>query len=106
MKRDTRKFVRRMKFHKLASATAPTRIATTSPARTPGVASASPTSAMAPTRTTVRQARPNSNLRLKSMLLHAPIERTAGKPELGRGERHVEMMHPQRALDHLSLELV
>ena len=54
----------------------------------------------------MRQASPNSNLRLKSMLLHAPVERAAAEPELGGRERDVEMMHPQRALDHLLFELV
>ena len=56
--------------------------------------------------TIVRQASPNSNLRLKSMLLHAPVERAAAEPELGGGKRNVEMVHPQRALDHLLFELV
>src|SRR5689334_9612073 len=106
MNRETRKFVRRMKLQRLASAMAATSTATTSPARTPGVDNASPISAIAPTRNKVRQASPNSNLRLKSMLLHAPVERTAAQPQLGRGQRHVEMVHAKRALDHLPLELV
>src|SRR5689334_12868972 len=106
MKRETRKLVRRMKFHRLASATTPTSAATISPARTPGVAAALAISRIAPIRSSVRQASPNSNLRLKSMLLHAPVERTAREAELGGGERHIEMVHPQRALDHLLLELI
>src|SRR5690348_16267115 len=100
MKRDTRKFVRRMKFHRLASAATPISAATTSPARTPGVVAALATSRIAPMRRIVRQARPNSNLRLKSMLLHATVERSAAEAELGSGERHVEVMHAQSALDH------
>src|SRR5690348_9148403 len=106
MNRDTRKLVRRMKLHRLARATAATSSATTKPARTPGVEIATPTSAIAPTRSKVRQASPNSNLRLKSMLLHAPVERAPAQAQLGRGERHVEMVHAKRALDHLPLELV
>ena len=54
----------------------------------------------------MRHASPNSNLRLKSMLLHAPVKRAAAEPELGGGERDVEMVHPKRALDHLLFELV
>src|SRR4051812_927931 len=95
-----------MKFHRLASAITPTTVATTSPARTPGVAAALATSRMAPIRTIVRQASPNSNFRLKSMLLHAPIKRAPAQPQLGGGERDVEMVHPQRPFDHLLLELV
>src|SRR5881398_789060 len=99
MNRDTRKLVRRMKFHRLASATAPISAATTSPALTPGIVAALAISRMAAIRRSVRQASPNSNLRLKSMLLHAPVERPARQAELGRGERHVEVVHPQRPLD-------
>src|SRR3954451_24462560 len=106
MNRDTRKLVRRMKSHRLAMAAIATRSATIRPARTPGVDSAKPTSAMAPTRRTVRHARPNSNLRLKSMLLHAPVERAPAEAEFGGGKRHVEMVHSKRPLDHLPLELV
>src|SRR5690348_1036991 len=106
MNRETRKFVRRMNSHRLASATAATRIATISPARTPGVCSALMTSRMAATKRTVRHASPNSNLRLKSMFLHAPVERSAAEPKLRCGKRNVEMVHAQRALDHLLFELV
>src|SRR3954447_15094209 len=106
MKRETRKFVRRMKFHRLAIAKIPTSAATIRPARTPGVVAALATSRIAPMRRIVRQASPNSNLRLKSMLLHAAIERAPAEAQLGRGERNVEMMHPKRALYHLLLELV
>src|SRR5436190_11427417 len=101
MNRETRKFVRRMKFHRLASTKIPTSAATIRPARTPGVVAALATSRFDPTRRIVRQASPNSNLRLKSMLLHASIERATAEAELARGERDVEMMHSKRALDHL-----
>src|SRR6185503_11840128 len=106
MKRDTRKFVLRMKFHRLPSATIPMIPATTRPARTPGVAAALAMSRIAPMRRIVRQASPNSNLRLKSMLLHSAVERAARQAELGSGERYVEMMQSQRALDHLFFQLV
>src|SRR5206468_3142170 len=106
MNRDTRKFVRRMKFHRLASAKIPTSAATIRPARTPGVIAAFAISRIDPMRRTVRQASPNSNFRLKSMLLHAPIKRAARQAELGGGKRHVEMVHPQRPFDHLFLQLV
>src|SRR5437868_9644375 len=85
-----------MKFHRLASAAAPISAATTRPARTPGVAAALAISRTAAMRSSVRQASPNSNLRLKSMLLHAPVKRAAREAELGGGERHVEVVHPQR----------
>src|SRR3954452_1813966 len=106
MKRETRKLVRRMKFHRLASAAKPMSTATIRPARTPGVSDAFMTSRTEPTKTIVRQASPNSNLRLKSMLLHTPVERPAAEPEVGRGERDVEMVHSERALDHLFLQLL
>src|SRR3954469_13923775 len=106
MKRETRKFVRRMKFHRLAIAKIPTSAATIRPARTPGVVAALAISRIDPMRRIVRQASPNSNLRLKSMLLHAPVKRAARQAELGSGKRHVEMVHSKRALDHLLLELV
>src|SRR5438270_3674463 len=106
MNRETRKFVRRMKFHRLASAKTPSSAATIRPARTPGVVAALAISRIDPIRRIVRQASPNSNFRLKSMLLHAPIKRAARQAELGGGKRHVEMVHPQRPLDHLLLELV
>ena len=106
MKRETRKFVRRMKFHRLASAAIPISTATIRPARTPGVAAALAISRIAPTRRNVRQASPTSNLRLKSKLLHAAVERSAGEAQLRGGERYVEMVHPQRPLDHLLFELV
>ena len=95
-----------MKFHRLAMAASPTSDATTTPARTPGVATALATSRIAAIRTKVRQASPNSNLRLKSMLLHAPVKRTARQSELGGGHRDVEMVHAQRPLDHLLFKLV
>src|SRR3954451_4016548 len=106
MKRETRKLVRRMKFHRLASAAKPMRTATIMPARTPGVSNAFMTSRTEPTKTIVRHASPNSNLRIKSMLLHAPVERPAAQPEVGSGERDVEMVHSKRALDHLLFQLV
>src|SRR6478672_756841 len=106
MKRETRKLVRRMKFHRLPSAMIPTIAATTKPARTPGVAAALAMSRIAPMRRIVRQASPNSNLRLKSMFLHAAVESAAREAELGSSKRHVEMVHPQRALDHLSFKLI
>src|SRR5690349_2239436 len=105
MNLETRKLVRRMNSHRLANATSATMIATISPARTPGVSSALMTSRMAATKRTVRHASPNSNLRLKSMLLHAPVERAAAESELGGGEGDVEMVHSERPLDHLLLEL-
>src|SRR5579864_4439090 len=95
-----------MNSQRLASAARATRAATMSPARTSGVSIALITSRMAATKTTVRQASPNSNLRLKSMLLHAAVERPAAEPELRGGQRDVEMVHSKRALDHLFLELV
>src|SRR6185503_12102509 len=101
-----RKLVRRMKFHRLASVANAMSKATISPARTPGVVAASATSRTAATKAAARQASPNSNLLLKSMLLHAPVERAAAKPKLGGGKRNVEMMHAQRAFDHLLLELI
>src|SRR5690349_2808132 len=106
MKRDTRKFVRRMKLHRLASAATPISAATMSPARIPGVVAAFATSRIAPTSRIVRYASPNSNLRLKSMLLHSPVERSAREAQLRRRQRHVEMVHAKRALDHLLFELV
>src|SRR2546423_8517108 len=106
MKRETRKLVRRMKFHRLAIAPIPISAATTNPARTPGVAAALATRRTAATRTMVRQASPNSNLRLKSMLLHAPVERAAAEAELAGGKRDVEVVHSKRPLDHLLFELV
>src|SRR5881227_4026764 len=106
MNRDTRKFVRRMKFHRLASAKIPSSAATIRPARTPGVVAALAISRIDPMRRIVRQASPNSNFRLKSMLLHAPVKRAARQAELGGGKRHVEMVHPERQFDHLLLELV
>src|SRR5687768_1285320 len=106
MNRETRKLVRRMKFHRLISTTSAIRAATIRPARRSGVLSDRLSIHSAPARTTVRQARPNSNLRLKSMLLHAPIEGAPAKAELGGGKRDVEVMHAQGALDHLLFELV
>src|SRR4051795_6210445 len=95
-----------MKFHRMASATNATSAVTIRPAWRSGVASDLLNTHMAPTRTSVRQARPNSNLRLKSMLFHAAVEGPPAKPELGGGKRDVEMVHSQRPLDHLFLELV
>ena len=40
------------------------------------------------------------------MLFHAPVKRAAAEAELGRRKRNIEMVHPERALDHLLLELV
>src|SRR5689334_18703109 len=101
MKRETRKLVRRMKFQRLAKAATPISAATTRPARTPGVVAAFAIKRIAPMISSVRQASPNSNLRLKSMFLHATIERAAAQAELRGCQRNVEMMHSQRALDHL-----
>src|SRR5215213_225908 len=106
MNLETRKLVRRMKFHRLASAANPASDATTIPARTPGVAAALAISKIDAMRRIVRQASPNSNLRLKSMLFHAPVERTARQAQLGCGHRDVEMVHAQRPLDHLLFKLV
>src|SRR6476646_3352550 len=105
MKREPRKFVRRMKFHRLASVATPISAATIRPARTPGVVAALAISRIEPISSSVRQASPNSNLRLKSMFLHAAVERTAREAQLGRGERHFEVMHPERSLDHVLFEL-
>src|SRR6185369_14036618 len=58
------------------------------------------------TRSAVLHASPNSNLRLKSIFLHPAIERPAAEAELARGKRDVEMVHPERALDHLPLQLI
>src|SRR4051812_3219012 len=106
MNRETRKLVRRMKSHRLVRATIPTIAATIRPARISGSEKARTRIQMAPIMTIVRHASPNSNLRLKSMLLHSPIKRAPAQAELGRGQRHVEMVHPQRPLDHLLFELV
>src|SRR3954447_6892742 len=106
MKRDTKKLVRRMKFHRLVSAKIPTSAATIRPARTPGVIAALAISRIDPMRRIVRQASPNSNFRLKSMLLHAPVQRATRQSKLGSGKRDVEMVNPERPLDHLLLELV
>jgi len=86
MNRDTWKLVRRMKFHSEASATAATSAATIRPARRPGASTAWMNSQTQATRTAVRHASPNSNLRLKSIFLHSPVERTAAEAELGRGQ--------------------
>src|SRR5579859_2911748 len=106
MNLETRKLVRRMNSQRLASAARATRAATTSPARTSGVSIALITRRMAATKTIVRHASPNSNLRLNSMLLHAPVERPPAETELGSGQGNVEMVHSKCALDHLVLELV
>src|SRR5690349_22378677 len=98
MNRATRKFVRRMKFQRLAIAATPMSAATTSPARIPGVVAAFAISRIEPISSSVRHASPNSNFRLKSMLLHAPVERAARQAQLGGGQRDVEMVHPQRPL--------
>src|SRR4051812_14222436 len=100
------KLVRRIKLHRLPSAIAAMINATIRAARRPGVSIASTNSPSAATSARVRHARPNSNRRLKAMLFHAPVERAADEAELARRERDVEMMHPQRALDHLFFELV
>src|SRR3982750_4265584 len=100
------KLVRRMKFQRLATATAAMRKATIRPARRPGVLTEIANSHSAAARTIVRHARPNSNRRLKAMLFHAPVERSAAEAELGRGKRDVEVMHSERPLDHLLLKLV
>src|SRR4051812_49815488 len=95
-----------MKSHRLARAASAIRVATISPARTPGVEIALASSRIAPTNRIVRQASPNSNLRLNSMLFHAAVKRAAAQTQLGSRERHIEMMHSERPLDHLLLMLV
>src|SRR3982751_3605708 len=80
--------------------------ATTRPARRSGVSRAIRNSHSAAPSASVLHASPNSNRCLKPMLFHAPVERAAAQPKLIGGQRNVEMMHPQRALDHLLLELV
>src|SRR5690349_9014022 len=106
MNRATRKFVRRMKFQRLAIAATPMSAATTTPARIPGVVAALAINRIEPISSSVRHASPNSNFRLKSMLLHAPVERAAREAQAGGGQRHIEMMHSKRALDHLLFQLI
>src|SRR5262249_14698791 len=91
---------------RLAMAATAMSAATIRPARRSGVSSASAKSQMHRMRTTVRQARPNSNLRLKSMLFHAPVQRSAAEPKFACRQRDVEVVHPQRPFDHLLFELV
>src|SRR5947207_2461080 len=100
------KLVRRMNSHRLASAARAISSATIRAARRSAVSSDRISSQAAPSRASVRHASPNSNLRLKSMLFHAPVQRAAREPELAGGERDVEMMHSQCPLDHLLFELV
>src|SRR6185312_7423013 len=106
MNRETIRFVRRTKFQRLTTAARPIRTNRTIPARTPGVSPALMASRTTPAKRIARQASPNSNLRLKSILLHTSIKRASAEAELRGGERNVEMMHAQRALDHLSFEFV
>src|SRR5687768_7359868 len=106
MKRATWKLVLRMNCHRLASAAKAMNAATRMAARRSGVATALVSSQMAAISTKVRHASPNSKRRLKPMLFHAPVKRAAAKPELRRRQRDVEVVHPQRALDHLLFELV
>src|SRR4029079_5128429 len=100
------KLVRRMKLHRLASAIRAMMKATIRAARSPGVSIARTNSHKAAAKVMVRHASPNSNRRLKPMLFHAPVERAAAEAELPGGERDVEMVHPQRPLEHLMCELV
>src|SRR5690348_451034 len=95
-----------MNSHNDQSANAAIRAATILAARRSGASSASINSHTQATRSAVRQASPNSNLRLKSIFLHSAVQRAAAQPELRGGERDVEMVHPQRALDHLPFELI
>src|SRR5205809_177076 len=95
-----------MKLHKLPSAMRATRKTTIRPARRPGVSIDRANSHSDAASASVRHARPNSNRCLKPMLFHAPVKRAAAQPELARGERNVEMVHSQSALDHLLFELV
>src|SRR6185369_4785666 len=106
MNRDTWKLVRRMKFHSEARATTAISAAMIRPARRSGALSAWMSSQTHATSTAVRHASPNSNLRLKSIFLHPAIERAAAQAQLAGRERNVEMVHAQRPLDHLPLELV
>src|SRR5690349_13874272 len=95
-----------MKFHSEARAEKATRAATIRPARRSGASSVWMNSQTHATSSAVRHASPNSNLRLKSIFLHPAVERAAAEAELAGGQRDVEMVHAQRALDHLPLELV
>src|SRR5688572_1558605 len=112
MKRATWKLVRRMNSHRLASAAKAISKVTIRAARRSGVCNASASRAMAAIRTAVRQASPNSKRRrnpsccLKAMLFHAPVERAAAETELACRQRDIEMVHPERPLDHLLFELV
>src|SRR6476620_9867834 len=49
----------------------------------------------------VRQASPSSNVRLKSMLFHATIKRSATEAEFRGGKGDVEVVRPKGAFDHL-----
>jgi hypothetical protein len=40
------------------------------------------------------------------MLLHAPVKRSAAEAEFAGRQGYVEVVHAQRALDHLLFELV
>src|SRR5574339_454989 len=95
-----------MNCQRLASAAKAIKAATSLPARRSGIDSECMNSQMANIRTSVRHASPNSNLRLKPMFFHASVKRSAAEPKLGGRKRDVEVMHAERALDHLPLELV
>src|SRR5689334_10720749 len=95
-----------MNSHKDQSAKAAIRPATIRPARSWGASSASMNNQMQATRSAVRHASPNSNLRLKSILLHSAVECAAAEAEFGCGQRDVEMVHPQCSFDHLPFKLV
>src|SRR5688500_9038497 len=105
MKRATWKLVLRMNCHMLASAAKAMKAATSRAALRSGVASAQASSQMAPINSSVRHASPNSKRRrkpvLETMFFHAAIEGAAAETELGSGQRDVEVMHPERPLDHL-----
>src|SRR5215217_3018985 len=79
--------------------------AMTRPARMSGNCNDFVNSQTAAMRKSVRQASPNSNLRLKSMLFHAAIERSPAEAEFPGGKGDVEVVGPERALDHLLLGL-
>src|SRR6478735_10627582 len=112
MNRDTWKLVRRMKAQRLASAAKAINSATIRAARKSAIRIASMNNQIAASRTAVRQARPNSKRRrkagfcLKAMLFHAPVKGAAAEAQFRRRQRDVEVVHPERALDHLFLELV
>src|SRR5262245_44456251 len=95
-----------MNCHRLARAAKAISAATSLAALRSGVEMASTNSQIARIRSSVRHASPNSNLRLKPMFFHAPVKRSAAQSQFPGRKRDVEMMHPERPLDHLPLQLV